>query len=55
VDFKERHDLEARIRVAEDAGRVDIAERLDRCRRVAGIRNGPCEAFVGTTGHIGVS
>ena len=55
VDFKKRHDLEARIRVAEDAGRVDIAERLDRCRRVAGILNGPCEAFVGTTGHIGVS
>ena len=55
VDFKKRHDLEARIKVAEDAGRVDIAERLDRCRRVAGILNGPCEAFVGTTGHIGVS
>ena len=37
VDFKKRHDLEARIKVAEDAGRADIAANLDRCRRTAGV------------------
>ena len=45
VDFKKRHDLEARIKVAEDAGRLDIAERLDRCRRMAGI------ALIDVSGH----
>src|ERR1700693_3866716 len=37
VDFKKRHDLEARIKVAEDAGQPDIAANLDRCRRAAGV------------------
>src|ERR1039457_5019744 len=37
VDFKKRYDLEARIKVAEDAGRPDIAASLDRCRRKAGV------------------
>jgi serine phosphatase RsbU (regulator of sigma subunit) len=47
VDFKKRHDLEARIKVAEDAGRPDIAARLDRCRRTAGV------ALIDVSGHQG--
>ena len=45
VDFKKRHDLEARIKVAEDAGRPDIAASLDRCRRTAGV------ALIDVSGH----
>jgi serine phosphatase RsbU (regulator of sigma subunit) len=45
VDFKKRHDLEARIKVAEDAGRPDIAASLDRCRRAAGV------ALIDVSGH----
>jgi serine phosphatase RsbU (regulator of sigma subunit) len=45
VDFKKRHDLEARIKVAEDAGRPDIAASLDRCRRSAGV------ALIDVSGH----
>ena len=45
VDFKKRHDLEARIQLAEDAGRPDIAARLDRCRRMAGV------ALIDVSGH----
>jgi serine phosphatase RsbU (regulator of sigma subunit) len=45
VDFKKRHDLEARIKVAEDAGRADIAANLDRCRKTAGV------ALIDVSGH----
>src|ERR1035437_6172422 len=45
VDFKKRHDLEARIKVAEDAGRPDIAASLDRCRKTAGV------ALIDVSGH----
>ena len=45
VDFKKRHDLEARIKVAEDAGRPDIAASLDRCRSTAGV------ALIDVSGH----
>jgi serine phosphatase RsbU (regulator of sigma subunit) len=45
VDFKKRHDLDARIKVAEDAGRLDIAASLDRCRRMAGV------ALIDVSGH----
>jgi serine phosphatase RsbU (regulator of sigma subunit) len=45
VDFKKRHDLEARIKVAEDAGRPDVAANLDRCRRTAGV------ALIDVSGH----
>ena len=45
MDFKKRHDLEARIKVAEDAGRPDIAASLDRCRRTAGV------ALIDVSGH----
>jgi serine phosphatase RsbU (regulator of sigma subunit) len=45
VDFKKRHDLEARIQVAEEAGRPDIVARLDRCRRMAGV------ALIDVSGH----
>jgi len=45
VDFKKRHDLEARIKVAEDAGRPDIVANLDRCRRTAGV------ALIDVSGH----
>ncbi len=37
VDFKQRFDLDARIRRAEQEGRFDIADNLRRCRRTAGI------------------
>ncbi len=45
VDFKKRHDLDARIKVAEDAGRMDIAASLERCRRMAGV------ALIDVSGH----
>ena len=45
VDFKKRLDLEARIRVAEEAGRPDIVASLDRCRRMAGV------ALIDVSGH----
>jgi serine phosphatase RsbU (regulator of sigma subunit) len=45
VDFKKRHDLDARIKVAEEAGRLDIAASLDQCRRMAGV------ALIDVSGH----
>ena len=45
VDFKKRHDMEARIKLAEDAGRSDIVANLDRCRRTAGV------ALIDVSGH----
>lgn len=37
VDFKQRFDLEARIRRAEAEGRFEVAANLRRCQRTAGI------------------
>jgi serine phosphatase RsbU (regulator of sigma subunit) len=37
VDFKQRFDLEARIRHAADAGRHEVVENLRRCQKMAGI------------------
>jgi serine phosphatase RsbU (regulator of sigma subunit) len=45
VDFNKRHDMEARIKVAEDVGQPDIAANLDRCRRTAGV------ALIDVSGH----
>ncbi|HVA95816.1 MAG TPA: PP2C family protein-serine/threonine phosphatase [Candidatus Dormibacteraeota bacterium] len=45
VDFKKRHDIEARIKVAENAGRADIAAKLEHCRRTAGV------ALIDVSGH----
>jgi serine phosphatase RsbU (regulator of sigma subunit) len=45
VDFKKRHDLDARIKVAEEAGRHDVVARLDRCRQTAGV------ALIDVSGH----
>jgi serine phosphatase RsbU (regulator of sigma subunit) len=45
VDFKKRHDLDARIKVAQEAGRPDIVENLERCRSMAGI------ALIDVSGH----
>ena len=45
VDFNKRHDMEARIKVAEDAGRTDIVANLDHCRRTAGV------ALIDVSGH----
>jgi serine phosphatase RsbU (regulator of sigma subunit) len=45
VDFNKRHDMEARIKLAEEAGRSDIAANLDRCRRTAGV------ALIDVSGH----
>lgn len=45
VDFNKRHDMEARIKLAEGAGRPDIAASLDRCRRTAGV------ALIDVSGH----
>jgi serine phosphatase RsbU (regulator of sigma subunit) len=45
VDFNKRHDMQARIKVAEDAGRSDIVANLDRCRRTAGV------ALIDVSGH----
>jgi serine phosphatase RsbU (regulator of sigma subunit) len=45
VDFNKRHDMEARIKVAEDAGRSDIVANLDHCRKTAGV------ALIDVSGH----
>jgi serine phosphatase RsbU (regulator of sigma subunit) len=45
VDFNKRHDMEARIKVAEDAGRSDIVANLGHCRRTAGV------ALIDVSGH----
>ena len=45
VDFNKRHDMEARIKLAEDAWRSDIVENLDHCRRTAGV------ALIDVSGH----
>ena len=37
VDFKKRYDLDSRIRKATEAGRQDIVNNLELCRRKAGI------------------
>jgi serine phosphatase RsbU (regulator of sigma subunit) len=37
VDFNKRHDMEARIKVAIEAGRPDIAANLEYCRKTAGV------------------
>jgi serine phosphatase RsbU (regulator of sigma subunit) len=37
IDFKQRFDLEARIRHALERGRVDVVDNLERCRRTAGV------------------
>lgn len=37
VDFKKRYDLDARIKVAAEAGRPDIVANLERCRQMAGV------------------
>jgi serine phosphatase RsbU (regulator of sigma subunit) len=45
VDFKQRFDLEARIRRAAEQNRGDVVEQLRRCQRTAGI------AVVDVAGH----
>jgi serine phosphatase RsbU (regulator of sigma subunit) len=45
VDFKKRHDLDARIKVAMDAGRPDIAANLEHLRKTAGV------ALLDVSGH----
>ncbi|MBI4454704.1 MAG: serine/threonine-protein phosphatase [Acidobacteria bacterium] len=45
VDFKKRYDLEARMRKAETAGRLDVAQKLRDCRRKAAI------ALADVSGH----
>jgi len=45
VDFKQRFDLDARIKRATEKGRSDVVEQLLRCQRTAGI------AVVDVTGH----
>src|SRR5678816_2447998 len=45
VDFKKRHDLNARIREAAGAGRFDVVSHLERCKRKAGI------AILDVSGH----
>jgi len=45
VDFNKRHDMDARIKVAEDAGRSDVVANLDHCRRTAGV------ALIDVSGH----
>ncbi len=45
VDFNKRHDMEARIKVAEDAGLSDIVANLDHSRRTAGV------ALIDVSGH----
>ena len=45
VDFKKRHDLDARIKVAEAAGQLNIVANLERCRRMAGV------ALIDVSGH----
>jgi len=45
VDFKQRFDLDARIRRSADQGKLDIAENLRRCQKTAGI------AVLDVSGH----
>jgi serine phosphatase RsbU (regulator of sigma subunit) len=45
VDFKRRYDLDARIKVATEAGRPDIVANLERCRTKVGI------ALIDVSGH----
>ena len=45
VDFKQRFDLQARIRQAVDEGRPEIVEHLERCQHMAGI------AVIDVSGH----
>jgi serine phosphatase RsbU (regulator of sigma subunit) len=45
VDFKQRYDLDARIRQASEEGRLDVVANLERCRRMAGI------AIIDVAGH----
>ena len=45
VDFKQRYDLDARIKVAAREGRTAVVENLERCRTKAGI------AIADVSGH----
>src|SRR5262245_13638368 len=45
VDFKERFDLQARIKRAASENRQDIVRKLERCQRTAGI------AIIDVAGH----
>jgi serine phosphatase RsbU (regulator of sigma subunit) len=45
LDFKQRFDLEARIKHAIAKGRLDVVENLTRCQRTAGI------AVIDVSGH----
>jgi serine phosphatase RsbU (regulator of sigma subunit) len=45
VDFKQRFDLEGRIRAAAGEGRLDVVDNLVRCQQTAGI------ALVDVSGH----
>lgn len=45
MDFKKRYDLEARIALEVEAGRIEIVENLRRCQRMAGI------AVIDVSGH----
>jgi serine phosphatase RsbU (regulator of sigma subunit) len=45
VDFKQRFDLDARIALAREQGRLDLVTHLEWCRRKAGI------ALVDVSGH----
>jgi serine phosphatase RsbU (regulator of sigma subunit) len=45
VNFKQRFDLEARIRQATHRGRLDVVENLNRCQKMAGI------AVLDVSGH----
>ncbi len=45
VDFKQRFDLEARIRHGLDEGRLEVVENLNRCQKMAGI------AVLDVSGH----
>ena len=52
VDFKKRHDLDARIQLAEEAGRPDIVASLDRCRRMSGVAPSTCPAIGRPTPYL---
>lgn len=45
VDFKQRFDLQARMKQAGDDGQPDVVANLDRCQRMAGI------AVIDVAGH----
>jgi serine phosphatase RsbU (regulator of sigma subunit) len=45
VDFKQRYDLDARIKVAASQGRTTVVENLERCKTKAGI------AIADVSGH----